>query len=166
MDAPRCRSQVPPTIVVAGPQLQNSNQEIHIMSRKIYSLTFIAAALVLFAGNTFASNSCQPTGGCMLLTNGPDMYTGTSAGECVGGAGGADQMNGGGGDDVLFGGADIDLINGQDGDDCLYGGPARDVLTGGNGDDLLDGGNDGVQDVLIGGPGTDCCLDEGLASFC
>ncbi len=131
------------------------------MFRRTLTVTVSAIALLLFAGSAFAATSCQPTGGCFLLTNGNDMWTGTNAGECVGGAGGDDQMNGRGGPDRLHGGPGNDLMHGQNGDDCVRGGPGLDTVTGGNGVDRLEGGNDGLNDNLIGS-GNDCCVDENL----
>src|SRR5688572_626879 len=62
--------------------------------------------------------------------------------------------------DIYAGGAEDDSIFGRTGHDDLSGGAGADVIRGGGGGDILrasDASNldDGVQDVLIGGPGSD-----------
>ena len=68
---------------------------------------------------------------------------------------GGNKMSGGKGDDFLQGSAGADLIHGGNGDDQLFGMAGIDRLFGGNQDDLLDGGDDGTEDQLQGGRGTD-----------
>lgn len=48
-----------------------------------------------------------------------------------------------------------DTINGGDGNDILNGGGGKDNLFGGNGDDILNGVDNGKEDILDGGAGTD-----------
>jgi Ca2+-binding RTX toxin-like protein len=68
-------------------------------------------------------------------------------------------------DDPNYTGGAGDTIDGGTGDDYCYGGPGDDDMTGGTGiDNLLgeDGNdtfhvNDGVQDIVGGGNGTDTC---------
>jgi Ca2+-binding RTX toxin-like protein len=59
----------------------------------------------------------------------------------------------------LFGGNGPDTLYGGNGDDCLVGGLGGDILKGGDGDDTLNGeGDDGVEDLIICGNGTDTVI--------
>jgi hypothetical protein len=111
---------------------------------------------------------------------GPDVLSGTAAGDRIAGGPGDDRLAGGAGVDCLFGEDGNDRLDGGIGNDELDGGPGADVLAGASGDDLLAGaagadrltgstGDDGLsggadrddlrggsgQDRLNGGPGND-----------
>jgi Ca2+-binding RTX toxin-like protein len=65
-------------------------------------------------------------------------------------------LSGGAGNDKLTAEhAGYALLDGGAGNDDLLGGAGYNVLLGGTGDDTLDGGDDGVVDLLVGGPGAD-----------
>jgi hypothetical protein len=76
-------------------------------------------------------------------------------------------INGNGGNDTITGTDQNDTINGGDGNDTLTGGTGNDTLTGGLGSDTINGSagndtligasNDGLQDSLFAGDGTDTC---------
>ncbi len=76
--------------------------------------------------------------------DGPNIITGTTAGDTLSGAGGNDRLIGGEGNDTL---------NGNDGNDTLIGGAGNDTLSG----------NDG-NDTLTGGRGEDCFQLDGSAT--
>jgi len=89
-------------------------------------------------------------------------YTGTTAGDRIGGSeyfdiinglGGNDALLGRGGNDALYGENGDDRIAGGAGDDFILGGPGDDRLYGGPGDDVIIGGNG--RDVIDCGPGND-----------
>jgi hypothetical protein len=71
---------------------------------------------------------------------GNDTITGNDLGDTINGGDGNDTMTGGAGIDILNGGLDIDTINGMAGNDTLIG-----------------ASNDGSQDSLFAGDGTDTC---------
>jgi Ca2+-binding RTX toxin-like protein len=108
------------------------------------------------------------------LGPGPNIVTGSAAGEFMTARSGANQIDGGAGNDAIY--ADGEL-RGGDGNDTLGcesiagctldGGAGNDDLQAGTGDDLLDGGpgNDeltgiGGDDVLDGGSGNDKLLGD------
>jgi Ca2+-binding RTX toxin-like protein len=104
-------------------------------------------------------------------TLGPDILTGTGAGEQIDALGGNDTVNSGAGDDDVdagdgddtvnlgtgadfgFGGNGADLLFGEGGIDILLGGAGLDILNGGTGDDFLMGQLD--ADSLFGETGAD-----------
>ena len=86
---------------------------------------------------------------------GHDILIGGFGNDSLYGGAGRDSLYGQSGTDTLFGGADSDYLSGGLGNDKLYGDTGRDSLFGGIGNDYLAGGQDGVPDVLFGGPGGD-----------
>ena len=101
-------------------------------------------------------------------TQGPDIFTGTSAADVFDGLSGADIIKGKGGDDELRGSAGADRVVGNNGDDLLYGGGGRDTVKGGGGADKAygDGGKDNVKggagnDKVYGGNGKDIVKGQG-----
>lgn len=94
---------------------------------------------------------------------GPDFLTGCQGLDKISGEGGDDAIDGNTGNDVLRGGAGSDKVHGNDGSDKLTGGTRKDVLAGDGGDDTLLA-NDGVLDVVRGGPGggDEAKIDENI----
>jgi hypothetical protein len=91
-----------------------------------------------------------------------DLLTGGQGQDQLSGGTGDDELRGGQGDDELFGGQGDDLLFGGQGQDDLNGGQGDDALFGGQGDDKINGGtNDGADDVLTGGPGSDTFVFDG-----
>jgi Ca2+-binding RTX toxin-like protein len=86
---------------------------------------------------------------------GMDKLYGGIGNDRLEGEAGDDFLHGGGDTDFLFGDAGNDYLNGNSGDDFLTGGVGKDRLYGEAGDDTLDGGSDGVDDLLVGGAGSD-----------
>ncbi len=83
---------------------------------------------------------------------GDDLIHGCQGLDRIFGEGGDDEIDGNTGNDVLRGSAGSDKLHGNDGSDTLTGGTRKDVLFGdGNNDTLI--ANDGVLDVVHGGPG-------------
>ena len=92
----------------------------------------------------------------VILSEGSDRFSGTSAAETVSGLGGNDTLNGGAGDDSLDGGAGRDRLIGGPGNDLLTGGPDADIFVfrkGGGSDVITDFGRDGDDVVELGGLG-------------
>ena len=94
-------------------------------------------------------------------SRGPNVITGTGAGNSLDGSDGNDTINGGPGFDSLSGGDGTDIINGGDDDDSMGGGAGADQLNGENGDDFLNGGTEG--DSLSGGQGGDFIFSDAVA---
>jgi Ca2+-binding RTX toxin-like protein len=82
----------------------------------------------------------------LILDDGPDDVTGSSADEVIEAGGGNDTVHGGAGNDTLYG---------EDGDDSLFGDA---------GNDLLDGGNNQSAGVLDGGTDDDICVSPGVVT--
>lgn len=141
--------------------------------RKRALFTLLAAGTLVVGGFTTATGAAADEPG--LCTIGPGV---TQTETTVTGSGGDDtidctnaspgkMINGGAGNDTLTGTAFEDVINGGEGDDTMTGGAGNDALNGGNGEDTLTGSagddqlvgpsNDGAQDTLNGGDGTDSC---------
>jgi Ca2+-binding RTX toxin-like protein/protocatechuate 3,4-dioxygenase beta subunit len=104
----------------------------------------------------------------LVLTDGPDGYSGTNGPDKVDGAGGNDNLHGLGGDDCLRGNDGDDVLLGHDGNDTLkgdggndnlHGNAGNDLIFGGDGDDTVEGG-DG-EDWIEGGRGRDNIQGEG-----
>jgi Ca2+-binding RTX toxin-like protein len=102
----------------------------------------------------------------VVLNNGHNSYTGSTANEEVFGLFGDDNLYGGGGQDYLHGDFNDDRLYGEAGDDILDGGTGDDTLEGGAGADIMIGdvGNDtfvvksnadGNGDIASGGLGID-----------
>jgi len=96
------------------------------------------------------------------LTEGDDVYIGTSDDDDLDALGGDDFVRGHAGADTIQGGPGLDTLIGDDGDDIIYGGDNDDNLFGKDGRDTLfgNGGNDklfggGDNDRLFGGNGND-----------
>jgi predicted outer membrane repeat protein len=66
----------------------------------------------------------------VIGTEGPDVLTGTAAGDGMIGLGGKDTLRGKGGKDGLCGGPGKDTLRGGAGKDRLVGGPGRDTCAG------------------------------------
>jgi Ca2+-binding RTX toxin-like protein len=117
--------------------------------------------------------------GCENLTGGSgnDNITGSNSGgvlkgragnDSIEGGNGADSIFGHGGNDTLSGGAGNDTIFGDQGDspagtegaDSIYGGSGADSLFGDGGNDWFGSNNDGSNDTLNGGTGSDDLLDS------
>jgi Ca2+-binding RTX toxin-like protein len=108
-----------------------------------------------------------PGSDTIVLTEGSDSWTGSSADETVWGRGGNDGINAGGGENTIFGGAGNDTLQGgndndaivaddddtQDGNDVVFGHGGDDLIVGLDGDDVLAGG--AGNDALFGGDGDD-----------
>ncbi|AMJ61176.1 Hint domain-containing protein [Bosea sp. PAMC 26642] len=102
---------------------------------------------------------------------GADKLYGGSGDDDLSGGQGTDKIYGGSGDDALTGGQGADALFGDSGDDSLFGGEGGDELNGGQGDDALFGGqgadvlnggaNDGSDDILSGGSGSDTFVFDG-----
>jgi len=86
------------------------------------------------------------------LTNGNDIYSGTTGDDVINGLGGDDVIHGLDGDDVITGGGGNDTLYGDAGDDQLSGGSGNDTLVGGIGNDILIGGS-GSDTVVINADG-------------
>lgn len=106
---------------------------------------------------------------------GIDRIHGNGGSDSVRGGDSNDCLFGGDGDDAIFGGAGNDYLDGSAGRDMLVGEQGQDYLKGGDGDDTLAGGfmatggshsgsqssdagnftDDGSEDTLCGGAGTD-----------
>lgn len=87
------------------------------------------------------------------LTNGRDVFVGSSVDDLVQGGSGADILLGKKGWDEIEGGDGKDLILGGAGNDIVSGGAGRDNVRGGRGDDTIAGGEG--NDRLHGGRGED-----------
>jgi Ca2+-binding RTX toxin-like protein len=90
-------------------------------------------------------------GDTLYGNGGNDKVTGDSPGDQVG----HDNLSGGPGNDTMLGGYSSDILVGGDDNDYMYGQDGADTLNGEGGVDLLSAGNDGVTDVLNGGPDGD-----------
>ena len=90
------------------------------------------------------------------LTDGADVYTGTSGNDVVDGRGGSDTIRSMAGQDSISGGDGGDWLYGGDGNDVIEGGAGDDELYGEYGDDLLDGGSG--NDRISGWSGNDTYL--------
>jgi Ca2+-binding RTX toxin-like protein len=88
----------------------------------------------------------------ILGGGGDDLLKGCQGLDKIFGEGGDDAINGNTGNDVLRGDAGSDKLHGNAGSDKLTGGTRRDVLFGDGANDTLVA-NDGVLDIVHGGPG-------------
>lgn len=111
------------------------------------------------------------------LTEGDDVYTGTTGNDNIAGLGGNDVISGGAGlgsdaidggagndaittyrgNDTLIGGLGNDTLDSGDGIDLVLGGEGSDWMASGAGDDTLDGA--GGLDTLVAGDGHDTLID-------
>jgi Ca2+-binding RTX toxin-like protein len=99
----------------------------------------------------------------VLGEDGDDYLSGGAQKDSMFGGLGNDRLNGNGGNDRLFGEAGLDRLYGYDGNDWLEGNSSNDRLEGGAGLDTMLGqkgndhffANDGENDQLFGGDGTD-----------
>lgn len=98
---------------------------------------------------------CRGVPATIAGTDGPDILSGTAAGDVIAGLAGNDRITDGGGNDLLCGDAGNDTLSGGGGNDRLFGAAGRDILKGGGGRDRLDGGSG--RDRLAGGGGRDRC---------
>jgi hypothetical protein len=128
----------------------------------------IVLPIALFSGATaaYAAVPCVVGPG---VTQTDTTVTGSPGNDTIdcGGTDPGKTINGNGGNDTITGTAFDDTINGGDGNDTLTGGAGNDTLTGGLGIDTISGSdgndtltgpsNDGSQDSLDGGLGTDIC---------
>ena len=99
---------------------------------------------------------------------GNDLLLGNEANDTITDPSGVNTLNGGPGDDDLTGGTGNDTIFGdatvaQNGDDRIVGGLGQDRLIGFAGQDTIIA-NDGIADVVNGGPGVDACNTDGIDS--
>ncbi|MEA2460825.1 MAG: hypothetical protein QOH90_1002 [Actinomycetota bacterium] len=85
---------------------------------------------------------------------GDDFLVGWTGEDKIEGGDGDDQLTGLDLNDELNGGRGSDTLLGGDGNDILTGGTRKDSLQGGNGQDTLKA-NDGVRDIVNGGPQSD-----------
>ena len=88
---------------------------------------------------------------------GDDVVTATSGTNTINGGPGNDTITGGSGDDEIFG--DGDLL--QAGNDVIDGGAGSDLIVGFAGADTITA-DDGIADVVNGGPGVDSCATDTL----
>lgn len=132
------------------------------MRRYSLLLVFLAATTLLVAGTAWAAIRCP--GGKCYGTNSSERLVGTSVADTIFALGGDDEVFGNTGDDKLKAGDGADTAEGSGGRDTLKGGTGGDTLYGGNGDDVLYAGtriggvpqtDDGVEDVIDCGAGTD-----------
>ncbi len=99
---------------------------------------------------------------------GGDQMSGLNGPDYINGNTGNDNLYGNAGNDTIWGGTGSDYINGGDGADTIRSGcdggcssPGGGTLIGGYGNDVL-GAENGVYDVVKGGPGDDhCWVDPG-----
>ncbi len=90
---------------------------------------------IVFAdGTVWTSEIIRQT--LLLVSEGNDDVSGSSADEEIAGLGGNDSLNGYGGNDILDGGLGDDILSGGTGDDILNGGLGNDFLNGGGGNDV------------------------------
>ena len=95
---------------------------------------------------------------------GNDLLLGNEDDDTITDPSGVNTLNGGFGDDNLTGGNGADSIFGdadatQNGNDILVGGGGQDLLVGFAGNDTINA-QDGQQDTVNGGPGTDSCTTD------
>jgi RHS repeat-associated protein len=103
---------------------------------------------------------------------GDDFLSGGEGHDTIAGLSGHDEVQGNGGNDWLYGGLGNDIITGGTGHDQLHGDAGADSLDGESGSDELygDAGDDsltdqdGVQDILDGGTGSDTLPTGNTAS--
>ena len=98
-------------------------------------------------------------GGNDLLSGneGNDVITASSGSNVINGGPGDDTLTGGSGPDQIFGDGDIS----QAGNDVIDGGAGSDVLLGFAGTDTITS-DDGTNDTVNGGPGTDVCTADNI----
>ena len=89
----------------------------------------------------------------VLGSNGDDSIYGNSVSNHLTGRDGPDEIHGRGGDDVIYGSQDNDVIYGDLGTDTVYGDNPNNL--GITGDDEIWVADDGSEDTVNCGPGTD-----------
>jgi len=93
--------------------------------------------------------------------DGADYLEGRSGRDSISGGRAPDTILGGNGIDSLFGGKGADQIDGGRGNDTIIGGAGPDTLIGGEHDDLIQA-NDGMSDIVNGGPEFDRAVVDPL----
>jgi len=127
-------------------------------------------AIGLLGGTAVAQAApCVLTPATGSATQTPTTVTGGPANDTIdcSGATTVTTINGNGGNDTITGNDLGDAINGGDGNDTMTGGAGVDSMNGGLGIDTINGlagndtligsSNDGSQDSLFAGDGTDTC---------
>jgi Ca2+-binding RTX toxin-like protein len=84
---------------------------------------------------------------------GNDRVIGDRGGDVIEGEGGADLIVGGRDGDTIRAGPGADIVRGEGGNDELVGNGGEDRLDGGRSNDFANACDDGVRDIVIGGPG-------------
>jgi hypothetical protein len=146
----------------------------HLHHRPIRS-SLLAGTMVMaigLLGGTAAAQAadCVLTPATGSATQTPTTVTGGPANDtidCSGAGTTVTTINGNGGNDTITGNSLGDTITGGDGNDTITGGAGVDNLNGGLGIDTINGmagndtligaSNDGSQDSLFAGDGTDTC---------
>lgn len=90
---------------------------------------------------------------------GPVTICGFGGGDTIYANDAGDTIYAGPGSDKIIGGAGDDYIEGQGGDDYIDGGLGNDTILGQTGNDTIIA-NDGVQDNVDGGTGTNHCTTD------
>lgn len=88
---------------------------------------------------------------------GDDVILGNSGTNIINGGPGNDNITGGSGDDSIFGDGNLQ----QAGNDVIDGGAGVDLILGFSGADTITA-DDGIADVVNGGPGVDICTTDAV----
>jgi hypothetical protein len=143
----------------------------HLHQHPIRS-SLLAATVVMAMGLLGGATAAQAAVNCVVgpgVTQTDTTVTGSPGNDTIdcGGTNPAKTINGNAGNDTITGSDFNDTINGGDGNDTLTGGTGNDSLNGGLGGDTINGSagndnlvgasNDGSQDSLFAGDGTDTC---------
>jgi Ca2+-binding RTX toxin-like protein len=108
-------------------------------------------------GNDFLSGTDEAN--VIALSTGDDQYFAAGGGDTLCGNEGSDVLAGENGPDNIAGGSGDDTVVGMGGADVLAGNDGADRIEGGNGGDVLrSSADDGVQDDLYDGHGSDIII--------